>query len=241
MKVLLPALLATSSLIAQQPGQPAAIPPMGPDDKPLNLGFEAGTLKDWTATGDAFSKAPIKGDTVAPRRAGMAAQLAGEYWVGSYERGLGDESTGRLTSAPFKVTQPWASFLVGGGDYPETRVEIVKKDDGAVLANGRGIQKENMGRVIVDLRKVQGQEIFVRVVDESKAAWGHINFDDFVFHAEEPKFPKDMLAAKPGSQLPADAVKFAGLKPEEVPGAATVPEGYELTVFTAEPDLIPQT
>jgi putative membrane-bound dehydrogenase-like protein len=238
MKILLPAIFLATNLLAQQPGEPATIPPVGADDKPLNLGFESGTLKDWNATGDAFSKSPMKGNSITPRRPGMASKHAGEYWVGTYESGLGDAATGRLTSASFKVTQPWASFLVGGGDFPDTRVEVLSKDDNTVIATGRGAQKEDLGRVIVDLRKMKGREIVVRIIDENKGPWGHINFDDFVFHAEEPKFPKEMLAAKPGSNLPVDDVKFAGLKPEEVPGAATVPEGYELKVFTAEPDLV---
>ena len=42
--------------------------PAGADGKPLNLDFETGTLKDWTATGTAFQGQPIKGDTVHPRR-----------------------------------------------------------------------------------------------------------------------------------------------------------------------------
>src|SRR4029078_6248335 len=42
------------------------IAPTGKDGQPLNLGFEAGTLKDWTANGKAFDGQPIKGDTVSP-------------------------------------------------------------------------------------------------------------------------------------------------------------------------------
>ena len=36
--------------------------PVGRNDKPLNLDFETGTLKDWTAEGDAFKGQPVRGD-----------------------------------------------------------------------------------------------------------------------------------------------------------------------------------
>src|SRR5687767_11031898 len=165
MRFFLPVIFATT-LCAQQPGQPPSIPAMGADGKPLNLGFEDGTLKDWTATGDAFTKSPTKGNTVKARREDQPPRFAGEYWIGTYEGGLNDTGLGQLTSVPFKVTQPWASFLVGAGDWPETRVEVVTKEDGKVIATGRGVQSETMGRVIVDLRKLKDREIFVRIVDE---------------------------------------------------------------------------
>ena len=41
----------------------------------------------------------------------------------------------------------------------------------------------------VDLTKHMGKEISVRLVDRHSGDWGHVNFDDFRFHAEKPKFP----------------------------------------------------
>src|SRR5207237_211327 len=81
---------------------------------------ETGTLKDWVATGDAFDKQPIKGDTVAPRRSDMKSDHRGQYWIGTFEI-AGDKPKGTLSSVPFKVTKPYASFLVGGGPNNETR------------------------------------------------------------------------------------------------------------------------
>src|SRR2546423_7630236 len=77
--------------------------PVGADGKPLNLDFESGTLKDWTATGDAFKDQPIKGDTVFPRRADNHSRHQGQYWIGGFER-YGDKPTGTLTSVSFHVT-----------------------------------------------------------------------------------------------------------------------------------------
>ena len=59
--------------------------PLGRDGKPLNLDFEDGTLKDWTTTGEAFEKQPIRGDTVFPRRSDMRSEHQGNYWIGGFE------------------------------------------------------------------------------------------------------------------------------------------------------------
>jgi hypothetical protein len=79
--------------------------PVRPDGKPLNLDCETGTLKDWTADGDAFKDQPIKGDTVAPRRGDMKSRHQGQFWIGGFEK-YGDKPTGTLTSVTFKVTHP---------------------------------------------------------------------------------------------------------------------------------------
>ncbi len=82
LRILLCLLLAPAAAVAQ----PKGVLPTGADGKPLNLDFETGTLKDWTADGDAFKGQPIKGDTVHPRRADMHSRHQGRYWIGSYEQ-----------------------------------------------------------------------------------------------------------------------------------------------------------
>ncbi|MEZ0386080.1 MAG: DUF1080 domain-containing protein, partial [Verrucomicrobium sp.] len=147
-----PAAVAAAGLLAPST---ASIKPLGKDGQPLNLGFETGTLQDWTAEGSAWEGQPVKGDTVILRKRGQS-QHTGEYWMGGYEK-VGDKGTGRLTSAPFKVTQPWASFLVGAGkDAKVARVEIVDASSGDVLHSASGIEQENMRREIVDLRTHAG-------------------------------------------------------------------------------------
>ena len=163
----------------------AAIKPSGDDGRALNLDFESGTLKDWKATGTAFDSMPAKGDAVNRRRADMKSGHAGDYWVGSYEA-HGDEAVGTLTSMAFPVKQPFASFLVGGGSGEKTRVEIINANSGKVLFRATGPDDEKMKRVFVDLRAFEGAKVQIRLVDEATSGWGHINFDDFVFHDTQP-------------------------------------------------------
>src|SRR5215469_2177957 len=167
---------------------PEGVLPTNSDGKPLNLDFETGTLKDWTAEGEAFKGQPIKGDTVAKRRGDMKSRHQGNYWIGGFEL-HGDKPQGTLTSVPFKVTHPWASFLVGGGPWPETCVELVRADTKEVFSRTSGVEEENLRRVAVDLRPHLGKEIFIRLVDKHSGHWGHINFDDFRFHSDKPNVP----------------------------------------------------
>lgn len=208
---------------------PTGVCPSGSDGIPLNLDFETGTLKHWTADGEAFSGQPIQGDTVAIRRKNMKSNHHGEYWIGGYEK-LGDKSTGTLTSDAFNVTHPWATFLIGGGSGHETRVEIVQ--DGKVIFTAHGADNENMSLVAIDLAKHVGKPIQIRLVDQATGGWGHINFDDFRFHAKEPKG-----IAKQATPLTADEQKNAGLSPEKAAAAMTVPEGFHVTLFAGEPDV----
>ncbi|MDB5296307.1 MAG: putative rane-bound dehydrogenase, partial [Phycisphaerales bacterium] len=209
--------------------------PVAADGKPLNLDFETGTLAGWTAEGDAFAGQPVEGDTVAPRRPGQRSAHQGRFWVGGYEK-AGDDATGTLTSDPFKVTAQWASFLVAGGTWPDTRVELLTAADGKVFFTARGTEAEMLRPVVVDLEKQFGQLIRVRLVDGRKGPWGHVNFDDFRFHAAKPTIPDAIVPAAPPA--PADTIQFAGLSPQDAAKAMTLPRGFKSQVFAAEPQIV---
>jgi len=219
---------------------PEGIRPLGSDGKPLNLDFEDGTLKDWTATGNAFDKQPIKGDVVSKRRADMKSSHQGQYWIGTFEVHA-DEGIGTLTSVPFKVTHPWGSFLAAGGPHPTTKVEIVLKDGASerTVFSTSGQESENLQRVTVNLKPYLGKQIFIRIVDQQKGHWGHVNFDDFRFHPDQPVFANAMKPTKAPmeSLLPVDVVKFAGLPPEQAAREMTLPPKFSATLFAGEPDV----
>ena len=227
-------LVGSSGASADPPrGEPveAGTLPTDAGGRPLNLDFETGTLADWTAEGDAFRGQPIEGDTVHRRRGDMHSRHAGRFWVGTYERG-GDSPKGRLTSVPFRVTKPFASFLVGAGSHARTCVELVRKDTGKVVFRASGDDTEDMERVVVDLTDHLGREIVIRLVDGETVGWGHVNFDDFRLHDTKPAVPPRRRPAA------LDVYQHAGLAPEEAARAMTVPPGFTVTLFAGEPDVV---
>lgn len=222
----------------------AAEPPAGelPRDaagRALNLDFEAGDLRDWDAEGEAFAQMPVKGDTVRARRPDTYSGHQGDFWIGSYER-RGDGPTGKLESAEFKVTQPWASFLLAGGAHAGTRVELVDADTGTAFFKASGYDQEPLRPVVVDLKDKVGKEIYLRLVDEETGGWGHVNFDNFRLHAQRPQFANELKAAEAqaAAEPVADVVPFAGLSPAEGAKAITLPPNFAAHVFAAEPDVV---
>ena len=114
MRILVAALL----LLGATP-QDDGIAPVGADGQPLNLDFETGTLKDWTATGTAFDGQPIKGDTVNKRRGDMKSDHKGEYWIGTFEKG-GDAL---FKDPPGCEFHHQASFITGLGAFKALKAE----------------------------------------------------------------------------------------------------------------------
>ena len=221
--------IVLGSIMVAQPvqGAESGVVPSDSDGRPLNLGFEDGTLQDWQADGAAFALGPVEGDVVNARRGDMRSGHNGRFWIGSYEK-QGDDPRGTLTSVPFRLSKPYLSFLIGGGSSKTTRADVVRADNGVVIASASGDGVEEMRRVSFDLTNHLGKEVFVRLVDDDTRGWGHVNFDDVRLH-DSTVF---------GTQKPGvDAFPHAGLTPEEAAQAMTVPDGFQVTLFAGEPDV----
>ena len=133
----------------------------------LNLDFEKGTLDDWTATGDAF--ALIKGEVAPGQTPDKRGGKGSAYYVGSNTGGAIRKGT--LTSAPFKVTQPYASFLLSGGAFTSTRVDLLlvpagEKAERQVIFTMSGANSGTMRPVVVDLKPYVGKDIAIQLVDD---------------------------------------------------------------------------
>ena len=116
-----------------------------------------------------------------------------------------------------------------------TCVELVRTDtERSLLRAPAGSKRRTCAAWSSICSTCQGKEIFIRLVDQHTGDWGHVNFDDFRFHAEKPNVP----AAAEGQPPPTpDVYKYAGLPPEKAAEAMTVPEGFTVTLFAGEPDV----
>lgn len=221
--------------------------PKGSDGKPLNLGFELGTLEGWHATGDAFRGQPLSQDGIAQRWPGQSSNKSGDFFIGGYELAQ-DAGIGTLESEPFIVSHPYGGFLLGGGEATTTGVEVLRyrEERGApeVIAHVVGNNQEQMRRVAIDLREHQGATIAIRLVDENAGGWGHLNFDDFRFYDHPPA----VLVADTSKRTTFNAIlqhlvpnPSSNVEPD-APGANTVsqmyvPSGFSVDVIAAEPDV----
>lgn len=220
---------AAASAIARKLDRSSGYLPKGADGKPLNLDFETGTLQDWKVTGEAFAEMPVKGDTVKIRLPAESAQQQGTYWIGGYEPRRSDRAKGRMESLPFVVSDRYGSFLIGGGRYRRTRMELVRADNNKVIYEIRGESKEPMRPAVVDLKEHLGKPIFIRLVDDLSGGWGHINFDDFRLHKEDPR--------KGQSTSMVRSEQKDGFLPKEAAARMSVPEGFHVDLIAGEPDL----
>ncbi|HET9052736.1 MAG TPA: cupredoxin domain-containing protein, partial [Cyclobacteriaceae bacterium] len=170
-------------------------------DRTLNVDFESGSLQDWTATGEAFADAVITGGTSKVHEPEMQMNPSGKYFVSSGGT-VNHKLVGTLTSAPFKVTHPFASFKVSGGALQDTRVELVSADQDKVIFHITGSGRATLQPVVVDLKEYIGKNIFIRLIDNETGLspipyikpdkWAHINFDDFKFHQERPRYANEL-------------------------------------------------
>ncbi|CCG98350.1 membrane-bound dehydrogenase domain protein [Fibrella aestuarina BUZ 2] len=216
--------------------------------KPLNLNLETGTLADWTATGDAFANPIVSQDDPSPvHEKEMHIGFAGKHFLSSGGT-TNAKLTGTLTSVPFPVTQPFAAFMVSGGALQDTRVELVQASTNKVIFHSTGQGRATLQPVVVDLQPYQGQEVFIRIIDNETGIsqipyipndkWAHINFDDFQFYATRPSFPNELKQKDIIILPPLDPVLNAGLSGPKAAQAMTPPPGFKITLGAAEPDLV---
>lgn len=137
-------------------------------------------------TGTAFAYQPTYQDN--PKVRGReTSNHTGDWWIGGFEKrtsplkppggSTGDAPVGTMTSPYFRIMGPKLRFKIGGGcDVNLVRVELLI--DGVVIAKSTGKCLETMETRVWELDDMTyGQQAQVRLVDNGKTGWSHINFD----------------------------------------------------------------
>jgi fructan beta-fructosidase len=157
----------------------ATSPAFAADAKDLLIAdFELETYGDWKTTGEAFGPGPAAG--ALPGQMNVDG-FEGNRLVNSFFKG--DGTVGTLTSPPLKIERKFLNFLIGGGAHPQTRIELVV--DGKVVRQASGPNDQAGGSERLEwhswtVEEFSGKTATVRIVDEHRGGWGHINVDQIV-------------------------------------------------------------
>ncbi|MEO5915372.1 MAG: glycoside hydrolase family 32 protein [Luteolibacter sp.] len=141
---------------------------------------------DWKVSGDAFKKGPVSGDLLKT----LEIENSGDISIASSEV-EGDGPTGTLTSPDFKISQPYISFRIGGGDY-EMHACVDLMIGGKTVKRATGRNSDRMTSTSWDVKEFVGKNAQIRVVDEAEGSWGHINVGKIV----QTDRPESMPVAK---------------------------------------------
>ncbi len=91
--------------------------------------------------------------------------------------GFDDSLTGVIQSPVFTLEAPVYFIYVGGGDDRNTvYVSLETADDGKELARFTGVRSNVVTPRLFQSGRALGKEVRIRIVDDKKDGWGHINF-----------------------------------------------------------------
>jgi fructan beta-fructosidase len=141
--------------------------------------FEGTNYGDWIVTGTAFGSGPAHG--TLPNQMKVDG-FRGRGLVNSFYGG--DDSTGTLTSPPFKFERKFVQFLMGGGGWPDrTCMNLLVEGKVVRTATGPNTRAGGTERLEPqrwDVHEFLGQTGVIQIVDNATGGWGHINVDHIV-------------------------------------------------------------
>ncbi|QYR22368.1 GH32 C-terminal domain-containing protein [Paenibacillus sp. sptzw28] len=136
-------------------------------------------IKGWiNVSGDAFTPGSLVHETEYSQ--GGKFNQAGTYHLWGFKDG-GDSQVGVLKSSTFTLGgNGGIDFLINGGrDSNNLYVALVRESDGAELFKETGRNSEAYQKVFWDASAYIGQDLYIKIVDNSTGGWGHIGVDDF--------------------------------------------------------------
>jgi len=153
-------------------------------DDVLIADFESANYRNWKVTGEAFGPGPARGTLPGQMQ---VDGFQGKGLVNSFFKG--DDTTGTLTSPAFKIERPFLSFLIGGGGWPETIMNLRVEGKTVRTATGPNTQSggsEKLEAQSWDVAEFIGHEASIEIVDQRKGGWGHLNVDHIVQTTKKP-------------------------------------------------------
>ncbi len=141
--------------------------------------FENDDAQGWVATSGTLGK-PVSQMASLPAWKHKPFNHEGTFHLSTIDTGKGasDKQTGILESPRFKLLGKQASFLVSGGfDDKELYVGLFDAESGQRLLAAGGPKGPQMNRVVWDVSQWKGKAVFLRIVDNRLANWGHLTFD----------------------------------------------------------------
>ncbi|MDF7825968.1 sulfatase-like hydrolase/transferase [Pontiellaceae bacterium B12227] len=148
--------------------------------------FESGNLEPWKVVEGSF------GHVVGNREMFFANKgvynKQGTFYLTTLESAAGaekgnDKQIGVIVSPLFIAEGGSMTFRVGGGKGPQTYVALCTEAGKEVL-KAHGVNNQEMQHMSWDLAPYSGQKMFIKVVDNATAGWGHITADHFEFDAQ---------------------------------------------------------
>src|ERR1700677_641480 len=130
--------------------------------------FESGYPTGTVRTGTGFAATPSTGS-------GLTGMI-GSYCASTRDSGNG--GTGTLTFPAFTVSKHYLNFLICGGNYANTCVELIV--GGNVVLTASGVDSTNFAWVTWDISAYNGQSAQVELVDQNTGSWGFIAADQIV-------------------------------------------------------------
>ncbi|EES73880.1 hypothetical protein POTG_01587 [Paenibacillus sp. oral taxon 786 str. D14] len=190
-----------------------------------NHDFATGDLTGWLAEGDAFqdvhvTDAKLFWDTIYFN---PSQKIPGGYHLwGFNEVAGGDSLTGTLKSQNFVLGgNGKINFLISGGrDIDKLYVALVRASDGKELFKETATNYEEYQRKIWNASQYIGEELYIKVVDQSTAGFGHINVDDFnvpvrVKNPTNPTVPTKPIDPAPSIPVESGSTVSNGVNPSK--------------------------
>ena len=135
-------------------------------------------LTGWTTTGTAFTNAGVT-NTTSGWWGAFNQQGAWHFW--GFNSG-GDATTGTMQTRTFTLAGNGViTFLLGGGnDINNLYIAVCRASDNTVLMKMTASNNEAYTAQLFNASAYLGQDLYVKVVDNSSAGFGHLNIDNLI-------------------------------------------------------------